>query len=123
MRVSTIIALGLALACGGAGAFAQDTSHTGHGSASSPPAAEPGMGHGGMAMGQHGMSMEDMHAHMQAMHDHSKMMEGMTDQKILGEEMKKHLRMMDDMMESMMRSQERSAAAAAPTPHPAGTKH
>jgi hypothetical protein len=72
-----------------------------------------GMGPGGKGMGM-GMGMKEMHAHMQAMKDHSKMMEGITDQKKLDTEMKKHMRMMDDMMESMMKSEEHPATGVPP---------
>ena len=65
-----------------------------------------GKGAGGMSMGK-----ENMAAQMQTMKDHSKKMAGMTDQAKLGDEMKKHMRMMDDMMESMMKSQGHSAGA------------
>lgn len=128
MRTLTIV-LGLLLAISASGAFAQETSHEGHGGTAATPAPSGGqqpmeketehetgaggMRHGGMGMGM-GMSMKEMHAHMQAMKDHSKMMEGITDQKKLDVEMKKHMRMMDDMMESMMKSQEHGAAGAPP---------
>jgi hypothetical protein len=114
-----IIALGLLLAIGASSAFAQGTSHEGHegheGTTATPAPSgseQPGgMGQGGRSMC---MEMKDMHAHMQAMKDHSKMMEGVTDQKKLDAEMKKHMRMMDDMMESMMKCHEHSATGAAP---------
>ena len=124
MRTLTIVALGLLLALGASRAFAQDTPHEGHGGASATPAPSGSdqpvekshpMGSGGKSMG---MGMKEMHAHMQAMKDHSKMMEGITDQKKLDTEMKKHMRMMDDMMESMMKHEEHPATAAPP----AGTK-
>ena len=127
MRTLTIVVLGLLLAIGASGAVAQETSHEGHEGTGVTPApsatqqptekgtAHPmgpgGMGSGGMAMGA---GMKEMHAHMQAMKDHSKLMEGITDQKKLDVEMKKHMRMMDDMMESMMKSQEHPATGAPP---------
>ncbi len=109
MHTSRIIALGLALACGGASACAEERSEKGLESPPIPALTESShaidagaMDHGGMTMGQHGMSTKDQHAHMQAMHAHSKMMQGITDEVKLGEEMKKHMRMMDEMMETMM---------------------
>lgn len=133
MRTLTTVALALMLALGASSALAQETSHEGHeGTSATPPPSgtgqptEKGTGHpmgpGGMGHGGMGMGMKEMHAHMQAMKDHSKMMEGITDQKKLDVEMKKHMRMMDDMMESMMKSQEHSAPAASPGSPPAGTK-
>lgn len=132
MRTLTTIALGLMLMLGGSSAFAQEPSHEGHEGMAGTPAPsgsdqpmEKG-GAGGKGMGQHGMGMgmgmKEMHAHMQAMKDHSKMMEGITDQKKLDVEMKKHMRMMDDMMESMMKSQEPPATAAPSSAPPVGTK-
>lgn len=103
-----LMALGLLLSLGGSVALAEGE-HGGHGAKTEAPTAQTdrgGMGHMGMEMGksgmQRGMDMHDMHARVQALHDHSKMMEGMTDQKALAEEMKKHMRMMDEMMEKMM---------------------
>lgn len=149
MRTLTTIALGLMLVLGASRAFAQEPSHEGHEGTTTAPApgegdqpmekepAHPmgpggmgkGMGHGmemgqGMGMGQgKGMCMgKDMPSCMQAMKDHSKMMEGITDQKKLDVEMKKHMRMMDDMMESMMNSQGHSAPGAPSSAPPAGAK-
>ena len=129
MRTFTTIVLGLMLAMGASGAFAQDTPHEGHGGTSATPApggsdqpmgtAHP-MGPDGKPMG---MGMKDMQAHMQAMKDHSKMMEGITDQKKLDTEMKKHMRMMDDMMESMMKSHGAPTTVAPSTPPPMGKMH
>ena len=132
MRTLAIVALGLLLTIGASRAFAQEPSHEGHeGMAAPEPSGgdqpmekEPGhpMGPGGMGKGMgHGMEMgmgtKHMEAQMQAMKDHSKMMEGITDQKKLDVEMKKHMRMMDDMMESMMNCQ-----GAPSSPPPAGLK-
>lgn len=139
MRTLTTIALGLLLVLGGSSAFAQEPSHEGHEGMTTPAPSgsdqpmekEPGhpMGPGGMGMGKGmghgkgmGMGMKEMHAHMQAMKDHSKMMEGITDQKQLDVEMKKHMRMMDEMMESMMKNHESHAPAAPSSAPPAGTK-
>ncbi len=115
MRTLTIVVLGLLLAIGASGSFAQEASHEDHertGVTPAPSAAqqptEKGTAH------PMGAGMKPMHAHMQAMKDHSKLMEGITDQKKLDVEMKKHMRMMDDMMESMMKHHEHSATGAPP---------
>ena len=50
MRTLTTIALGLVLAMGAAGAFAQDTPHEGHGATSATPAPSGGDQHGSDAM-------------------------------------------------------------------------
>jgi hypothetical protein len=130
MRTPTIVALGLLLTIGPSRAFAQDTSsHETHEGTSATPApsgsdqptekgASHPMGPGGMGHGGMGMGMKEMHAHMQAMKEHSKMMEGITDQKKLDTEMKKHMRMMDDMMESMMKHEQHET----PGVPPAGAK-
>jgi hypothetical protein len=46
-----------------------------------------------------------MHERMRALHDHSKMMEGITDQKQLAEELEKHTRMLSEMMEQMTKAE------------------
>lgn len=43
-------------------------------------------------------------------------MEGMTDQKQLAEEMKKHMRMMDEMVERMMQQHMQSTPGEEPRP-------
>jgi hypothetical protein len=55
---------------------------------------------------------------MRALHDHSKMMEGITDQKKLAEEMKKHTRMLDEMMEQMMQAEMGTAPTETPSETP-----
>ena len=116
------------LALGAAGSFAEEGNHEGHGQ--QPDAhqdmsgSHSGMGHGmgrkATGMGgsgmQHGMGMHDMHERMGALHDHSKMMEGITDQKKLAEEMKKHMRMMDEMMEQLMQRNMEPTHAPSETP-------
>lgn len=107
------IALGLAL-CWPLAAFSQQGAHEKHGGGAMPPAAA----HGGApttGQEQHG-AMADMHAHMKAMHEHSRMMHGISDPKRLDEEMKKHMRMMDEMMEAMMKTHG-SASAPSDAPH------
>lgn len=106
MAKKLALALGLLLSLGGSVALAEE-GHEGHGAKSDAATTQSGMGHMGMEMGKsgmkRGMDMHDMQTHMQALHDHSKTMEGLTDQKAIAEEMKKHMRMMDDMMEMMMK--------------------
>lgn len=115
-KISAFLALTLALALAPLASLAQDE-HEGHSAKTDASAAK---GHKGMDMGksgmQHGMDMGDMHAHMKAMHEHSTMMDGMTDDKALGEEMKKHMRMMDEMMEKMMQRYMQGGAETPPTP-------
>ncbi len=101
MRTLAAIALGLMLAMGASGALAEDDMPM-------PPTPAPD------AAGQN-MATPEMAAGMQAMRDHSKMMDGITDPKKLDTEMKKHMRMMDDMMESMMMGHG-AATTAAPSP-------
>ena len=109
MRTLTAIALGLMLAMGASGALAEDDM---------PMPATPAPD----AAGQN-MATPEMAAQMQAMKDHSKMMEGITDQKKLDSEMKKHMRMMDAMMESMMTSHGAPTPAAPSTTPPMGKMH
>ena len=122
MQTSRIIALGLALACGGASACAEERSEKALESPpipalteSSHPVGADAMEHDGMTMAQHGMSTKEQHAQMQAMHAHSTMMLGITDEVKLGEEMKKHMRMMDEMMETMMPAHAAPPAASPPS--------
>ena len=109
-----VFTFGLLLSLVASAVVAQD-SHEGHqakGGDAMEEAAETdrdGMGHMGMKpgmMGKAGMDhskhMQEMHAKMGKLNDHTKKMEGMTDPEDLADEMKKHMRMMDDMMEKMM---------------------
>ena len=135
MRFSTTLALGFLLAIGiPEGISAHQMGDMGE--HAMPPSPEPTkggqpmepaqpMGEMGMEMGQKGMGtcgmcMTPMDEQMTALQDHSKMMEGITDQKKLAAEMKKHMRMMDGMMETMMKSHASSPAPAPPAPHPSG---
>ena len=59
-----------------------------------------GMGKG-MGGQMKGMGSQEMQKKMEEIHHHSKMMEGMKDQKQLMGEMRKHMKMTDEMMELM----------------------
>lgn len=129
MRMITVMTLGFLLALGAAGSFAEEGDHTGHqpqadahqdtSGSHSGMGMGTGMGHGmGQHMDhsamQHDTGMRDMHQQMQALHDHAKMMEGITDPKRLAEEMKKHTRMLNDMIEQMEQAAGEPAPAHAP---------
>ncbi len=103
-------ALGLVgvLVLGASGLRAHDDDHAKH--------ARPGAAAAATSAPEAAGGMADMHAHMQAMHEHSRMMEGISDPARLGEEMKKHMRMMDAMMEAMMDGRG-SAPAPGDAPH------
>lgn len=105
MTKTCALAVGMLLSLGGSVALAEE-GHESHGATTEAPTTQMdqgGMRQMGMQMGKSGMAHgDDMQARMQSLHDHSKMMEGMTDQTALSDEMKKHMRMMDEMMEKMM---------------------
>lgn len=108
MNFTRALGLVAVLVLGASELRAHDDDHAKHARPGPAPAAASAPGTvGGMA---------DMHAHMQAMHEHSRMMEGIGDPAQLGEEMKKHMRMMDEMMEAMMKTHG-SAAAPSNAPH------
>jgi hypothetical protein len=127
MGMITVMTLGFLLALGAAGSFAEEGDHAGH----EPQAGahqDTSGSHSGMGMGMgHGMGREsaqmghsamqhdmDMHERMRTLHDHSKMMAGITDQKKLADEMKKHTRMLNDMIEQMTQTTGEPAPTEAP---------
>ena len=114
MKTTIALALGLLLNFGGSAALA-DMDHKGHGSSGS---AAKKMDHGSMDHGamSHGDDMHAMHTQMQTLHDHSKMMAGMNDCGQLRAAMKKHMRMMDEMMGTMMGHTMDSGATGKSTP-------
>ncbi len=113
-KISAVLALTLALAL----APLESVAEEGHEGQTAKSGSESSTDHKGMDMGesgmQHGMNMGDMHTQMKGMHEHSKMMEGMTDDKALAEEMKKHMRMMDEMMEKILQRQLQAGAETTP---------
>ena len=126
MKRFRTLAVSLLFSLAPLGAFSQApeaSEHESHTAApATPPTASgpPQQGQGSMGMGmrgtQHGGGMKDMHARMHALHEHSKKMEGMTDQRQLGEEMKHHMKMMDEMMEMMMQAHGEQAPASSTAP-------
>jgi len=117
MRLITVMTLGFLLALGAVGSFAEEGDHAGHevqsDSHQDMSGSHSGMGHGMGGMGaqmghsavQHDTCMHDMHERMRTLHDHSTMMEGITDQKQLAEELEKHTRMLSEMMEQMTKAE------------------
>lgn len=87
-------------------AAAQDA-HAGHDMADGK--SMKGMKHGSMGhmdMGSdstgHADHMAAMHAKMEALHEHTMKMEGMSDHDALVVEMKKHMKMLDELVAGMM---------------------
>ena len=121
MKTLSALALGLFLPLFAGSALA-DQGHESHAApGAKSTAGETGHGH----MGREGMKMDapvsphapgmrEMHEQMRAIREHSRMMDGITDPEQLSEEMKKHKRMMDEMMEKIVEEQMKAMSAGEP---------